>query len=441
MTSPDWSSLLELYQRTVCSGVLEYLEKQTERKTRRSVYSAAVVLWLMILQRLQGRATLASAVQLMLAGAAGPVAADCRRVREGRISSRTAGYCQARQRLPTVLFQQVSEEMVERLRSLLQPEGGPATFVLDGSSLELEHSQTLAKQYPPARNHHGISHWPMVRIVVAHDVETALAQQPCWGPMYGPHATSEQKLAESVLDSLPAGSLVIGDRNFGVFSVAWAAQQRSLPVLVRLTEARAKKILGFISRPGVYDLLWKASRWDHKHHPDLPAEATLTGRLVAARVGCGKSKQWLYLFTTSPLPAAQLVALYGKRWNIETDLRSLKRTVHLHHIHAHSEEMMEKELRIAISAYNLVRAVMCLAARRSGIDPRQLSFTQVLNVVDYAWHQLVGTGSHQQQDQEFLRVLERAAQCRLPQRPKRRSFPRTQWRRGGMLQFKKPLTE
>jgi putative transposase len=36
----------------------------------------------------------------------------------------------------------------------------------------------------------------------------------------------------------------------------------------------------------------------------------------------------------------------------------------LQHIAVRSEEMMEKELLIAMSAYNLVRAVICLAARR-----------------------------------------------------------------------------
>ena len=163
----------------------------------------------------------------------------------------------------------------------------------------------------------------------------------------------------------------------------------------------------------------------------------MAGRLIAARVGRGKSKQWLYLFTTSPLPALEVVALYGRRWNIETDLRSLKSTVQLHHIAAKSEEMMEKELLMAVSAYNLVRAVMCMAARRRRIDPRQLSFTQVLNVVDYAWPKLIGAPSQRHHDKEFLRVLDLAAQCRLPQRRKRRSCPRSQWRRGGEVHFRK----
>ena len=73
MTSPKWSSLLDLYQQTVCVGVVQYLEKQTGARRNRGVYSAAVVLWLMMLQRLEGRGTLASAVQMLLEGAAEPL--------------------------------------------------------------------------------------------------------------------------------------------------------------------------------------------------------------------------------------------------------------------------------------------------------------------------------------------------------------------------------
>jgi len=105
-----------------------------------------------------------------------------------------------------------------------------------------------------------------------------------------------------------------------------------------------------------------------KHH--LAPEAAVSGRLLACRIGRRQSKQWLYLFTTCNLPEAEVVSVYGQRWRIETDLRSLKRTVQLHHIQARSPEMMEKHLLLAISAYTMVRAVMALAARRSGVDPR-----------------------------------------------------------------------
>jgi putative transposase len=118
-------------------------------------------------------------------------------------------------------------------------------------------------------------------------------------------------------------------------------------------------------------------------------------------------------------------------------LRSLKRTVQLQHLRAQSADMMEKEILMAMSAYNLVRAVMCMAARRSRIHPRQLSFTNVFTLVEATWPKLVQAETKQQHDREFLRVLDLAAQCTLPKRRKRRSYPRLLWRRGGEFRFRK----
>ena len=345
---------------------------------------------------------------------------------------RTGGYCQARQKLPKLLCRQVSQEIVERLRQLLnsQAEGESNVFVLDGSTLELEARPELRKPYPPTENQHGSGHWPALRLVVMHDLETGLAQTPCWGAVNGPEAVSEQALADRAIEALPAGSVIVADRNLGVFSVAYAARCGGLAVVLRMTDVRARKLAGAISTPGAYPVVWKPSRWDGGKHRQWAEDAKVEGQLIAARVGRGKSKQWLYLFTTSRRPMEEVLALYGRRWTIETDLRSLKRTVQLQHLRAQSTDMMEKEILMAMSAYNLVRTVMCLAARRSRIDPRQLSFTSVLTLVDAAWHKLIQASSKEDHDREFLRVLDLAAQCTLPKRRKRRAYPRRAWRRG-----------
>lgn len=120
----------------------------------------------------------------------------------------------------------------------------------------------------------------------------------------------------------------------------------------------------------------------------------------------------------------------------------LETYVHLHHIAAKSAEMMEKELLVAFSAYNLVRAVMCLAARRAQLHPRQLSFAFVLNLVDCSWPRLVGTRSRAEHDREFERVLDLAVGYQLPKRPRHRSYPRTTWGHDGRFPHRKapPLT-
>ena len=147
-------------------------------------------------------------------------------------------------------------------------------------------------------------------------------------------------------------------------------------------------------------------------------------------MGRGKHQQWLYLFTTLSLPAEEVVELYGRRWRIETDLRSLKQTVRLQRILVQSADMMEKELLVAVMAYNLVRAIMFQAAQRANIDPRQLSFTYARNIVLDGYPKVLAAQTVEQQEQELERIVDLVARCRLPKRTKRRSYPREVWGRG-----------
>jgi hypothetical protein len=326
------------------------------------------------------------------------------------------------------------DELLERLRTHLLESGSPLrqrVYLLDGSSLQLEHEPELVQAFPPASNQHGKAHWPVMRLVVLHDLETGLAERPYWGPLNGRQAVSEQALAERAMQHLAAGSVIVGDRNFGIFSTAYSAQQRGHGVVLRLTAARAKSLLGRpISRAGDYPVRWRPSRWDGKGQRRWPADACLEGRLIAWRVGRGKHQQWLYLFTTLSLPVQEVVDWYGCRWRIETDLRSLKQTVRLQRISAQSADMMEKELLVAVMAYNLVRAIMFQAAQRARIDPRQLSFTYACNIVLDGYPKVLAAPTAKQQQQELERIIDLVGRCRLPKRTKRRSYPREGWGRG-----------
>ncbi len=418
-----------LYQRCISSAVVECLQKQMRVKTRDCVYTAAVVIWMMIHQWLQPKGTLSTSVEMLSAGAADPLLSCGARLRRKCISRRTGGYSHARQRLPKLLCKKVTKELILRLREILNPEGKRRAYLLDGSSLELEASPGLRRVYPPAVNQHGRGHWPVLRIVVLHELETGLAEEPQWGAMYGPAAVSEQMLAEKAMDALPTDSVLVGDRNFGIFSIAWAARQRGLGVIVRLTEARALKLAGEpIGAEGERAVQWTPTRFDGRRQGGMPQGAAVSGRLISVRIGRGKLREWLHLFTTGSETREEVVALYGERWNIETDLRSLKRTIRLHHIAARNESTMEKELLTAVAAYNLVRAIMALAARRHGLSPRQLSFSFVMNVVNARWHKLQTASNATSCQREVMAILDRAAQGTHPKRTKPRSYPRAAWR-------------
>jgi len=121
-----------------------------------------------------------------------------------------------------------------------------------------------------------------------------------------------------------------------------------------------------------------------------------------------------------------VVGLYGERWNIEVDLRSLKGELRLEQLTCTSVEMAAKEIDVAMLAYNLVRAVMWLAAEKAGLPPRAFSFTQVKNVLDAFLPRILADGDERSREKRYEDMLYYLGRCRLRRR-KRSSYPRAVW--------------
>ena len=434
MNTPKAPALFDLFGKAVPPEFFDQLRKRLSLSNR-GIYSLGVVVWLMMWQRLDGRGSLATAVQQVLQGALGNLVPPEKRVVERRVSSNTGALSRARKRLPQEAVEAVCDQIFANLMEPAQASGGLLSrlFLIDGSSMRLPHTAALQKVYPPGSNQHGEAHWPVIRILVAHHLASGLAVRPCWGPMYGSEAVSEQGLTEQILERLPADAALMADRNFAVFSVAWAAQEHNCGVLFRITEERARKIAGQLLPPAGSEgrIEWRPSPHDRRAHPELPADAVVRGRLIVAHVEGEDGKPLkLSLFTTLEEPREVLVELYRRRWEAELDIRSLKQTLRLHSLSSKTPEMAEKELLLAIAGYNLVRSVQMAAAHQANLEPRRLSFSRVQAVVMTALPRLATCTDAAEWETEYQQVLRWAAQGKLPNRTRRRSYPRAVWGKG-----------
>jgi hypothetical protein len=260
-----------------------------------------------------------------------------------------------------------------------------------------------------------------------HDLWSGVALAPRLGPCRGPNAVSEQELAEQMLGELPFAALVLGDRNFGVFSVVQAAQRFGHEVLFRLTTTRAKYLLGGEPKSENVDqeVVWRASANDLKKHPELSADAAVVGRVIRAIVRNPDCKPLeLYLFTTSSESAAKLVKLYREREKIEHDIRSLKYTLGLEMLYSRTPEMLEKEFLLGMFAYNLLRVVIARAARKLKLEPRQISFSRGAALTRIFGNQLLEARSPSQRKRIEQRFLAGLRQSKLPNRSRYRVEPR-----------------
>lgn len=419
--SSSWIEQYQLFERLLPRDELQQRAPSAEQ----TLYTPFVVLNLMIYQRLHHNASLEEAVSQLLLHFPQHVLPECKRAQQRNFSADNGAYCKARQRLDIDVIGWISQHVFDTLvASYPYRFQGRQAFVIDGSTAPLDpRGKDLHQEFPPAVNQYGESPWPLMHLVLGFELSTGAALEPEIGAMYGPNAKSEIDLAESLLDRLPQQSLVLGDRNFGVFAFAHAAVRRGHDVLLRLTKTRFEalrkkaKPLG----PGIWQLQWRPSSQDRKSHPTLATDAKVDGFLMEHPLDNGNS---LYVFTTLAESVEAMAGVYRLRWGGETNIGDLKGTLSIDGMRGRSVAMVKKELLVAIISHNLTVQVRRLAADKAKVEPRRLSYKGVWSLVIAFLQGIVNVNDEATLQQKFDQLLKGAAQRKLPQRKKPRSFPR-----------------
>ena len=391
-----------------------------------AIYTSWVVIWLLVFQRIHGNTSLQNAVtELHRSVESLP---SNKRTRDGTVSYNTSSYSRARTRLKTEVTEFVADHVFDTLAAASPTSFGKRrVFIMDGTTVTLPNAPELTKAFPPAVSPKNQSVWPVCSLVLANELASGCAIRPESGAMYGENRVSELELAIRLLPRIPAKSLLMADRNFGVFAFTFHAKEAGHDVLTRLTRPRfqawvknAKRV-----RPGLWKKVWTPSANDRKTHPDLPTDAKVTVWLREVIV----SETLTLLFSSTMAgPNAPLAELYRRRVDIETDIRDLKKTLKMDELECRTVAMVEKEIAMGMVAYNLVMQVRRLAATRAKVKPRRLSFTAVLVLVkvlllgDNGW-------SLEEWQGNFERVLKLAGTAKIPDRPGR-SYPRARHKRG-----------
>jgi len=131
----------------------------------------------------------------------------------------------------------------------------------------------------------------------------------------------------------------------------------------------------------------------------------------------------LSLFTTLTdavaYPPQRLLELYGLRWQVELNFRTIKSTMGLAQLEVKSADLAQKEFYAGLMAYNLVRGLMGMAARQADCAPGALSFsearTNLTATLSILWLSWLPARARWEQ---WQRLVEEVSRARLPHRKK-----------------------
>ena len=418
------AQLLAFFVQLLGGAELQELPSLKGKPLYQRLFTPLVTLWYFLFQRINANHTLDAAAADARAGGADVLN---QRLSRQLSSASSSSYSDARQRVP---WQFLAEALALQGRKItaLSPSTQWRDFVialLDGSTVRLRPHNDIPEHFPAHGNQHcQRTYWCLMRVVVSFCALSGAALSCTLGSMH----CSEQVLACQIILRAAARALFIGDRNFGVFRVVQAARQASQQILVRMTSARATKLLGGALTPGDHLVSWEPTRHDQLQ-PGC-SQQPIKGRLLVVRLAPpGFRPQLLCLFTTLTNPAQyaleELVKLYGLRWHIELNLRYLKAQMELVQLEVHSADMARKEWLAGLMAYNLIRAAMLCAALHKQISPLRLSFSASRTRLEY-WLRQFGR-SRREARASWQRSLQEISRCLLPHRRKPRpEEPRAQ---------------
>ena len=383
-----------------------------------AVYTTAVTLWLLVLQRLKGGISLSAAVKDLIDDLPSFVPQN-KRVQEKLLSAKTNSYSDARKRLKVETILAMLDMMTESITKQALMPGERRKYLLDGTTITLPPTPELKAAFPPATNQHGESVWPLMFVFVAHELNTGCAAKPEIGAMYGNKKDSELKMARRIVKRLQPGSILIADAGLGIFSVAHGAVECGHDVVLRLSKSRFKSLIKK-AQPlfeNTWCHVWTPTTKERKTTPELPADAQVEIRIHRKQLENGDE---IYLATTLlQSQPCEVFELYQCRQDVETDIGDIKVSMDTENIRAKSKDMVLKELYTSLIAYNTVVQFRRDAARVANKPPRRMSFKGVWDTFESFLRRNLLTLTPRQCIEKYERALEVASKDIIPNRPGR----------------------
>jgi putative transposase len=386
------------------------------------IFSTQIVLWAFLAQVLRDGKGAACA------SAVADIATYCQQMDRPSPCGDTGDYCRARAKLrPEALRQLVSQTAAD-----LEQQADPAWLwhglhakLVDGFTFTMMDTPANQNQFPQSKAQVPGVGLPIARACAILSVATATILDLAVGPYEGKE-TGESALLRGLLEDFDAGDLVVFDRYFCSYMMLALLMLRGVQVCTRLHQCRHSDFRRGQSL-GDYDHLvtWtrpKRPAWmPEELYAQIPETLTLR-ELQFVVTEPGYRPKVITVITTlmdpQAYPKKDIAGLFGLRWNVELDIRSIKQVLHLDHVLCKRPAMVLVHLWVTLLAYNLIRTLIATAAAVHDKQPRQVGFTLACQTVLSSW-MLLSTGACRNARQLWERNLARIAANEVANRPGR----------------------
>ncbi len=298
-------------------------------------------------------------------------------------STITDPYCKARKRLSPESIKSLLKKSGRNLDEATQEKHlwhGRRVLLTDGSTLSMSDTDENQAQFPQPKSQKEGLGFPQLRILVLISLGSGAVIDSAVSPCKG-KGTGEQALLRSMLSDLQHGDIVLGDADFENYFVLAGRINLGVDAVFEKNGAGNVDFRTCEEKLGKRDGLFKLIRPSCPEWMTSEDYAQVPEELIIRMVGTKKRIIVTTLTDKEVYPKQELIDLYVSRWHVGLDFSSIKTMMKMDILRCGSPDMVRKEIDVHLLVYNMIRALMCRAAEKKGISPREASFKAAHNAL------------------------------------------------------------
>jgi hypothetical protein len=282
------------------------------------------------------------------------------------VSDNTAAYSKARTRLNKKIVNQVFDYTTDFKEFNGRQWHGMEVFITDGTYFQMQDSKELKKY----QANQGENAYPrgLLQGVVRQGSGQIHAFQ-----IGTPHQ-SELELAKPLIKKLPAGGLLLADDLYNTYVIFCLIQQAGCHIIVPGKRDRKYRVIENISEG---DQIVELQRNDKPAWLTQEEWGSIPRTIKMRRISYpsleNEQEEWV-IYTTlvnTTINKVEIILKYATRWDIEITIREIKTIMDLNIARSKTEEMMEKEITVALAAYNMVRKIIAQSVQKTDFSPQE----------------------------------------------------------------------
>lgn len=293
----------------------------------------------------------------------------------------------SRKKLPWTIFRDILKDAVELAYKLWPRDPsylwhGMSVIGIDGSKYNLPATEENRKEFDPKSglDHAGKGHYPQCLVSTAYDV---FRRFPVARTVVSIHG-SERKEALNLLASIRPGAVLLFDRGYPSYHLICSLRDRYNGYFIFRCPAKSTfpAVEEFVrsGRQEGYILLHPSNNYlEGLSRRQLKKAKVIQLRIIRLVSPDGTVSVLLTnLLNQSRFPGKDIVSLYFRRWEVETNYRNEKVVLEIEQFHGKSANSIRQEIYAVTIMSVIARTLMVVTSRVHGTSTAEFQFKNAI---------------------------------------------------------------